>query len=115
LPSDNSNNFFSPEIFLRENQEIKIDNVNLKIIETPGHTPDSICLLGSNFIFSGDTIFADAIGRTDLEGGSSLDMAQSLCKLQHYLYPGMIIYPGHGDIFVYKKEMLAQWQEYLAQ
>jgi len=56
LPSDNSNNFFSPEIFLRENQEIKIDNINLKIIETPGHTPDSICLLGSNFMFSGDTI-----------------------------------------------------------
>jgi glyoxylase-like metal-dependent hydrolase (beta-lactamase superfamily II) len=71
----------------------------LKVISTPGHTKDSICLLGENFIFTGDTLFKDGYGRTDLPGGSQKEMGKSLEKLSKLLKPGMTVYPGHGEFF----------------
>ncbi|MBZ9572471.1 MBL fold metallo-hydrolase [Patescibacteria group bacterium] len=100
--------------FLKEGEEIKIGDIILKVIHTPGHTKGSICLLGlqptrhppasraPNFIFTGDTLFKNGYGRTDLPSGSSKDLKESLQKLSKFLKPGMKIYPGHGEIFEYK-------------
>lgn len=84
---------------LKEDQEIKIGDSVLKVIFTPGHTKDSICLLGEDFIFSGDTLFEDGYGRTDLPTGSQQEMENSLEKLSNFIKLGMTIYPGHGRIF----------------
>lgn len=69
----------------------------LKVIHTPGHTPGSICLYNEKekILFSGDTIFADGVGRTDLIGGSKEQLKNSLEKLAK-LKMGKIL-PGHGE------------------
>ena len=82
--------------------EIKIGDLTLKIIHTPGHTKGSICLLGDGFIFTGDTIFKDGYGRTDLPGGSEEDLKNSLERLSKILKPGMKVYPGHGETFEFE-------------
>lgn len=85
--------------FLKEGEEIKIGQESLKVIHTPGHSKGSICLLGKNELFSGDTIFENGYGRTDLAGGSEKDLKNSLQKLEKLLPKGIIIYPGHGEKF----------------
>jgi glyoxylase-like metal-dependent hydrolase (beta-lactamase superfamily II) len=93
---------FPADKFLEDEDKVKIGNVILKVIHTPGHTKGSICLLGDNFIFTGDTLFQFGYGRTDLPGGSENEMKKSLLKLSKFLSPGMIIYPGHGPEFTIK-------------
>lgn len=93
---------FEADELLKEEVKIKIGDIILKVIHTPGHTKGSICLLDDNFIFTGDTIFKDGYGRTDLTGGSQDDLENSLKKLSKILKPGMKIYPGHGEIFEYE-------------
>ncbi|MCX7778953.1 MAG: MBL fold metallo-hydrolase [Patescibacteria group bacterium] len=92
---------FSADQYLTEKKEIKIGQESLKIIHTPGHTAGSICLLGKNEIFTGDTLFENGYGRTDLAGGSEEDLKDSLNKLSQILKPEMIVYPGHGEEFQY--------------
>ena len=84
---------------LEDGDEIKIGESVLKVLHTPGHTKGSICLLGEDFVFTGDTLFKDGHGRTDLPGGSQKDMEESLEKLSKLLKPGIIVYSGHGEIF----------------
>lgn len=93
---------FKVDKFLKEGDKIKIGNAILKVIHTSGHTKGSICLLGENFVFTGDTLFQDGCGRTDLPSGSQNDLEKSLKKLSKLLKPGVIVYPGHGEIFEYK-------------
>lgn len=95
---------FKPDKFLEDNEEIKIGDAVLKVLHTPGHTKGSICLLGNNFIFTGDTLFKDGIGRTDLVGSSASKMRNSLKKLSTVLGSGMFVYPGHGKAFEVGKE-----------
>ena len=90
---------FKADKFLKEGDEIKIGKEKLKVIHTPGHTKGSICLVGESFIFTGDTLFKDGVGRTDLPGGSEKDLEKSLEKLKKILKSGLIIYPGHGETF----------------
>ncbi len=66
------------------------------IIPTPGHTPGSVCLYSAPFLFTGDTLFSDAVGRTDLSYSSPSDLQASLKTLSK-LPPETIIFPGHGD------------------
>jgi len=97
----NEKNFikFKIDQFLDGGEEIRIGNEYLKIIHMPGHTKGSICILGENFIFTGDTIFEDGFGRTDLPGGSEKDLKESLKKLEKMIKSKMKIYPGHGEPF----------------
>lgn len=90
---------FEPDRFLKEGQEIKVGDTVLRILCTPGHTKGSICLLGNNFIFTGDTLFEGGYGRTDLPGGSQKEIEESLKMLSSLLKPGTVVYPGHGDSF----------------
>ena len=90
---------FKPDRFLKGGDLIKTGNNVLKVLHTPGHSRGSICLLGENFIFTGDTLFKDGYGRTDLSGGSQKDLEESLEKLRKILKPGITVYPGHGEIF----------------
>jgi hydroxyacylglutathione hydrolase len=82
-------------VMLRDADLVEFKDAKLRVIHTPGHTPGSICLLGEKLVFTGDTLFAGGIGRTDFLGGSSLDIKLSLEKLLR-LPESLIVYPGHG-------------------
>jgi len=82
-------------VLLSDGDLVEFKDAKLRVIHTPGHTPGSICLLGEKLIFTGDTLFAGGIGRTDFLGGSSRDMKFSLEKLVR-LPESLIVYPGHG-------------------
>ncbi len=86
---------FPPTVLLDDGSIVKFGDESLKVMHTPGHTPGSICLVGERLVFTGDTLFAGGIGRTDFPGGSERDMLESLEKLQS-LPEYLLIYPGHG-------------------
>jgi glyoxylase-like metal-dependent hydrolase (beta-lactamase superfamily II) len=86
---------FPAPVLLEDGNLIDFGEESLKVMLTPGHTPGSICLLGEKLVFTGDTLFAGGIGRTDFPGGSIYDMKLSLQKLM-YLPDYFLVYPGHG-------------------
>lgn len=86
-------------IKLKNNDEIKVGSVKIKVIHTPGHTPGAVCLLVESKLITGDTLFVNAIGRTDLAGGDATKLFESLQKLKK-LKDDVEVYPGHdyGEI-----------------
>ena len=85
---------------VEEGRIIDFSGYEVKVIETPGHTEGSVCYLitdknGHNILISGDTLFAQSVGRTDLEGGDELKLENSLRKLAE-LNDGLHVLPGHG-------------------
>lgn len=88
------NNLSTKIIKLKDNDEINVGKLKIKIIHTPGHTPGSICLLAENKLLTGDTLFVGAIGRTDLPGGDASKLFESLQKLKK-LDDKIEVYPGH--------------------
>ncbi len=84
------------DFFLNENDIITFGNSKLKVVHTPGHSPGGICLAGEKIIFSGDSLFAESIGRTDLPGGSMSDLVSSLKEKIMTLSEDIAVYPGHG-------------------
>ncbi len=67
----------------------------MKVLHTPGHTPGCICLYADGNVFTGDTLFVGAVGRTDLPGGSLDILLDSLKKQLITLPPETIVWPGH--------------------
>lgn len=94
---------FPPTVLLDDGSLIEVGDDSLTVMHTPGHTPGSICLLGERLVFTGDTLFAGGIGRTDFPGGSDSDMQLSLRKLQS-LPEDFLIYPGHGPTSIIGEE-----------
>ena len=92
-----------PNLLLKEGSLIKLGNETLKVLHTPGHTPGSICLVGEKLVFTGDTLFAGGIGRTDFPGGSMSNMRNSLKKLME-LPLNLLVYPGHGETSIIVEE-----------
>jgi hydroxyacylglutathione hydrolase len=90
---------FPAPLMLEDDSLIEFGDESLKVMHTPGHTPGSICLLGEGLVFTGDTLFAEGIGRTDFPESSDSDMKLSLQKLMH-LPDYFLIYPGHGPTSV---------------
>ncbi|MDI6641763.1 MAG: MBL fold metallo-hydrolase [Elusimicrobiota bacterium] len=93
------NDFISPklDVLLKDNDIISNtdETIRLKVLYTPGHTPGSICLVGDEFVFTGDTLFCGSVGRWDLPGGDEAKLMNSLKKLIK-LPKNYLIYPGHG-------------------
>ncbi|MEM4293748.1 MAG: MBL fold metallo-hydrolase [Thermoplasmata archaeon] len=75
--------------------ELRAGNIRIKILHTPGHTEDSICILAEGKLFTGDTLFVGECGRTDLPGGSSEMLYHSLFEKILRLDDGVEVYPGH--------------------
>jgi hydroxyacylglutathione hydrolase len=84
-----------PDIILTEGDEIKAGDLGFTVVSTPGHSPGGICLLGEGVLFTGDTVFAGSVGRTDLPGGSTEDLKKSFSRIIS-LPVGTRILPGHG-------------------
>jgi glyoxylase-like metal-dependent hydrolase (beta-lactamase superfamily II) len=90
---------FKPDILLEGNETINLGDCILDVIHTPGHSSGSICLYEqkSKSLFSGDTIFPDGgVGRTDILGGNSAELKESVEKLSKL--DVKTLYPGHGEI-----------------
>lgn len=83
------------DIEVVEGDIIKIGKIDLRVIHTPGHTPDSICLLLDKKLLTGDTLFVGECGRTDLIGGNPADMYNSLFGKLMKLDNDIEVYPGH--------------------
>jgi glyoxylase-like metal-dependent hydrolase (beta-lactamase superfamily II) len=81
---------------LRDGDPIKFGQVLLRVLHTPGHSPGSISLLGDNAVFTGDTLFAGSIGRTDFPGSSYKAIMRSLKERLATLPDNFVVYPGHG-------------------
>lgn len=92
------------DIFLEEGDEIILGSLKFTVFHTPGHTPGGISLILDNVIFTGDTLFAGGVGRTDLPGGSYQDLQKSIKEKLLILGDNMIIYPGHGPDSTIGKE-----------
>jgi glyoxylase-like metal-dependent hydrolase (beta-lactamase superfamily II) len=91
---------------LRDGEEIELGNTRLKVLHTPGHSPESICLLGTDlrrgtdpwFVLTGDTLFVGAVGRPDLPGRARENAARLYASIHDKLLSlsgDIEIYPGH--------------------
>ena len=84
------------DISVKDGDFIEFGNSKLKVIHTPGHSEDSMCLIGDGKIFSGDTLFVGNCGRVDLPGGSAKELYHSLFDVLYSLDDELIMYPGHN-------------------
>lgn len=85
-----------PDRLLKEGEQIPVGRKVLAVLETPGHTGGGISLYGDGVVFTGDTLFAGSIGRTDLAGGSYPLLIGSIKEKLMVLPPQTVVYPGHG-------------------
>jgi glyoxylase-like metal-dependent hydrolase (beta-lactamase superfamily II) len=81
---------------LEDGQSIILDDIKLEVLHTPGHTPGGICLRADKAVFTGDTLFAGGIGRTDFPGASEKQLLQSIKDKLLNLPDETVVYPGHG-------------------
>ncbi len=82
--------------YIEDGDIIKLGNSEIKVIHTPGHTQGGVCFYVDGKLFSGDTIFREAVGRCDLEGGDFDQIVESIEQKIFTLPPETVIYPGHG-------------------
>ena len=90
-------------IMYGEGDQFHVGGLTFRVMETPGHTPGGVCLLCQDALFTGDTLFRDSCGRTDLPGGDMDQILRSLKRL--YDLPGDYeVYPGHMDTTTLDRE-----------
>ena len=85
----------SVEIKVKDNELIKLDNLEIKAIYTPGHTSDSYSFLMKNYLFSGDTLLINGTGRTDFQNGNAKDAYDSIFNKLLKLPDETLLYPAH--------------------
>jgi glyoxylase-like metal-dependent hydrolase (beta-lactamase superfamily II) len=85
-----------PTRLLQGGETITVGTLQIQVIATPGHTPGGVSLLIGDHLFSGDTLFADSVGRTDLPGGNHDTLVASIRKGLFILPDATIVHPGHG-------------------
>ena len=85
------------DLILQDGQELRVGNQRLSVISTPGHTLGGVCFLSSEGLFSGDTLFAGSIGRTDFPGGSMEQLLKGVKEKLLILPEDTLVLPGHGE------------------
>ena len=84
------------ELFIKDGDIIPVGDMKIKVIHTPGHTEGGVCYLIDDKMFSGDTLFRESVGRTDLFGGSFEKLSDSIKNKLFKLNDNITVYPGHG-------------------
>ncbi|UCF93845.1 MAG: MBL fold metallo-hydrolase [Desulfobacterales bacterium] len=99
-----------PAFFLQEG-ELSIDGLELKVFHTPGHSPGSVSLYwpAPKALFTGDLIFKEGLGRTDLPGGNGPQLKESIKMLSHLDIEWLL--PGHGEVISGTQEVQANFRE----
>jgi glyoxylase-like metal-dependent hydrolase (beta-lactamase superfamily II) len=87
-----------PEMFVEDGEILMAEDIELRVLYTPGHADGSICLVcdSQNFVITGDVLFQSSIGRTDLPTGNFDVLRESIQQKLFTLPPDCIVYPGHG-------------------
>ncbi|UCB49503.1 MAG: MBL fold metallo-hydrolase [Deltaproteobacteria bacterium] len=83
------------DLKLKDGDVLQVGTLKIEVIHTPGHTPGSVCYLVNGNLFTGDTLFVGAVGRTDLTGASLDTLLDSLERKLLSLPPDTIVWPGH--------------------
>lgn len=81
---------------MRDGDVIDLGGAEFRVIHTPGHSPGGICALCGDVLFSGDTLFREGIGRTDIPGGDHEALVSSIREKLFVLPDEVKVYPGHG-------------------
>ena len=90
-------------VFYKEGDEFEVGSLRFTVLETPGHSPGCVSILCGDSLFTGDTLFRDSCGRTDLPGGDMPTLLRSLKRLSDL--PGNLdVYPGHMDATTLDRE-----------
>ena len=82
--------------FLKDGETLKLGRDMVRVLHTPGHSPGSISLTGEGYVLSGDALFNQSIGRTDLPGGDLDTLVHSIREKLFQLDDDTLVYPGHG-------------------
>ena len=90
--------------FYRDEQTIPVGQAEVKVFYTPGHSQGCVCLLCGDVMFTGDTLFAGDIGRTDLETSNPDSMRKSLARLCRTIEDDVQVLPGHNDFSTMGRE-----------
>ncbi|MCB2288972.1 MBL fold metallo-hydrolase [Clostridium sp. CS001] len=91
---------------LKQDDVIRVSDIDVICIDTPGHTPGGMCFLIENYVFTGDTLFCGSIGRTDFSGGDFNTIITSIKSKLMSLPEETIVYPGHGSCSTINSEKL---------
>ena len=90
---------FEPDELLRDGQELTLAGMKIQVIHTPGHTPGgcSYYVADAGCVFSGDTLFAESVGRSDFPGGSTSALVRAVKEKLFLLPDDTLVCPGHGE------------------
>ena len=97
---------YQADQFLRDGEEIQLAGFEIRMLLTPGHTPGGCCYYfpKEQVLFSGDTLFAGSVGRTDFPGGSMSELVQAVKEKLMVLPDAVKVYPGHNDLTSIEQE-----------
>lgn len=84
-----------PDELMAEGDTWEVGTLTIRVLHTPGHSPGGVCLAVNGALFTGDTLFAGSVGRTDLPGGDTKTLERSLKRLVEQFEPDTKVYPGH--------------------
>lgn len=95
----NHNYSLTPDVLVKDNEILNLANMKIKVLQTPGHTAGGVCyyLYENDVLFSGDTLFFESVGRTDLPTGNSAQLFESIRNKLMVLKDEIEVYPGHGQ------------------
>ena len=105
-PLDENGLNFRPDAYLTEGQEFPLGTFSISVIHTPGHSPGGVCFYAPGAVFTGDTLFAMSVGRTDFPGGSHQKLIEGVLQKIFPLGDGIRTYPGHGPHSTIGRERL---------
>ncbi|MBQ8397227.1 MAG: MBL fold metallo-hydrolase [Clostridia bacterium] len=86
------------DVLLEGGEVVQFGRLTFTVLHTPGHTGGCVCYRAGDALFTGDTLFAEGYGRTDLPGGDPAALRQSLARLTAMRDEPLTIYPGHGEL-----------------
>ena len=89
-------NLDKAERFIKDGEIINLDDIEIEVIHTPGHTKGGVCYLADNKLISGDTLFQGSVGRADFPGGDMNELIQSIKSQLLNIGDDVEVYPGHG-------------------
>ena len=105
-PLDEGGLGFKADGPLTDGRSLFLGRFSLEVIHTPGHSPGGVCLYVPGAVFTGDTLFAGSVGRTDFPGGSHRQLIQGVVQKIFPLGDDTRVYPGHGPRTTIGRERL---------
>ena len=106
-PLDASGLNFKPDGNLYDGQKIDLGTYRISVLHTPGHSPGGVCFHAPGAVFTGDTLFAGSVGRTDFPGGDHHRLIEGVVKKVFPLGDELRVYPGHGPASTIGRERSA--------